>query len=536
MPVDNLSLKIISNRLQEEMSDSSLGKPFFLGNNSYAIPYNRDLDDGSFIHGTFIFSLEPSNPYVCYSKERFEKLEDNSPFYNSLKKLCGCKVEKIEKYQGERIITIDLKCQDNNIEQIYDSYSLVLELFPNRCNCYIIAHPLDKIITVYKEHIDIEKNIFITRNVPYIYPERRDDIPYDLKEGEDARPYLPNATLKYLKTDISKGKEIDSILKEMKESKDIYIIGKDVLSYHFDDIKAVKVDVSSIYTHFVKDQKDVARLDKNKELLSILEKALKSAKKKEKNIKNDLETAKKNMVFIEYGQKIYQYQDQIKKGDEILEVEEYKIPLDKKKNIQQNAAYYFKRYSKAKSAQVILKDILKKCEDEIFYLEKKNIEARDGTPRDIMELKSELLEQGYIKAKPGRNTIYKVNKKHRYEPHYIKGDDYLIGFGMNGLQNETLTFDIAKKDDLFLHVKDHPGSHVLILDGESDKSFLIACELALYLSHLKDGDVMYSERKNVKKNPNSIGLVNILKYETAHISSIRSSSKAVFDKELKKKS
>ncbi len=73
--------------------------------------------------------------------------------------------------------------------------------------------------------------------------------------------------------------------------------------------------------------------------------------------------------------------------------------------------------------------------------------------------KSELLEEGYIKEKQGKKSaIAHVSKKRNYEPHYLLLEDgSKIGFGMNGLQNENLTFNIAKKEDLFFHVKDYPA-------------------------------------------------------------------------------
>ena len=63
------------------------------------------------------------------------------------------------------------------------------------------------------------------------------------------------------------------------------------------------------------------------------------------------------------------------------------------------------------------------------------------------------LEEGYIKEKQGRNTVYKVSKKHSYDPHYLIVPEGKIGFGRNGLQNEELTFKRASKEDTFLHVK-----------------------------------------------------------------------------------
>lgn len=91
-------------------------------------------------------------------------------------------------------------------------------------------------------------------------------------------------------------------------------------------------------------------------------------------------------------------------------------------------------------------------------------------------------------------------KKKSYEPHYLNIGNAKIGFGLNDLQNETLTFEIARSNSLFFHVKDHPGSHVVILNGQDDNNIrTIACELALYLSHQKDGDVMYTEKDLLRK-------------------------------------
>ena len=152
-----------------------------------------------------------------------------------------------------------------------------------------------------------------------------------------------------------------------------------------------------------------------------------------------------------------------------------------------------------------------------------------------MELKSELLEEGYIREAQGKkNNIKKVNRRKAYEPHYLNVNGGRIGFGMNGLQNEELTFQVAGKDDLFVHVKDYPGSHVVVLEGKENPEVVdLAMELALYLSHLDSGEVYLAKRKYVKKNPSRIGLVNILKYEVKVVKYIRKESLNLFRKELK---
>jgi predicted ribosome quality control (RQC) complex YloA/Tae2 family protein len=145
-----------------------------------------------------------------------------------------------------------------------------------------------------------------------------------------------------------------------------------------------------------------------------------------------------------------------------------------------------------------------------------------------------LLLFGIIIARIYKLFVYKVSKKHKYEPHYLILPQGKIGFGMNGLQNEELTFEIAAKDDIFFHVKDYPGSHVVLLEGKDNQDMkTLACELCLYLSHLDNGTIMIAKRKDVKKNPNKIGLVNILKYETLVVKFIREESLSLFKKALK---
>lgn len=533
MPLDNYSLNVIASKLKEEMISSKIGRPFYLGDNVYALPYNKTVNE-NINHGSFIFSLNPTNPFVCYSKDRFNKIDDNRVFYNALKRLSNGIVTDVRKHSGERILSIDIEADRENILLKDQSYTLILELFPQRPNCYITAHPKDTIQVVYKERIDLQKEIYLARNFPYIYPEEKTSLPRHLSECEDARSYLPNSTLKMLKEYVSGGNSLDEALNSLNDSTSLYIIGNNIFNFNFKRSDAINVEVKDIYSTFYKDQKDQARLDKVKDITVLLEKAIKKANKKKDNLLLDLSNSKLNLKYLDYGQKIYQYQTEIKKGDSSLNVEGIKIDLNPRESISKNAAFYFKKYSKAKAAIPILERLITDTNSEIEYLNKKLLEVKDGTPRDIMELKSELLETGYLKVKPGRTTAYKVSSKHKYEPHYIQNDEFKIGFGMNGLQNEELTFNIAKKDDLFIHVKDYPGSHVLILENENDDSFKLGCELALYLSHMDKGEVLYTQRKNVKKNPFKIGLVNILKYESIYISEIRDESIKLFKQLLKK--
>ncbi|MBO8461291.1 MAG: DUF814 domain-containing protein, partial [Firmicutes bacterium] len=102
-------------------------------------------------------------------------------------------------------------------------------------------------------------------------------------------------------------------------------------------------------------------------------------------------------------------------------------------------------------------------------------------------------------------------------PYIYKTNDVEILFGKNNLQNDKLTFSIAKKDDLFFHTKGYSGSHVILRSKYiNDKNIEISCKIALFLSNLYDGEIQFTEVKNVKKS-NIKGLVHLLSYKVIYI-------------------
>ena len=296
--------------------------------------------------------------------------------------------------------------------------------------------------------------------------------------------------------------------------------------------KAKEIDVSNIYDCFVEDQKSLAKELREKDLMDKLNKAIKVTKKKIKNLQEDYELSNKKLVYMDYGNLLFLHQTEYEPGMKEMDCDGVIIQLNPSKDIIENANNYFKQYRKAKQAVVTLKELEVKAKDELSYLEKKVQEVPMAGNRDLLELKDELVFEGYLKD-PSRGNK-KLQKKKAYSPHILLtpwGDR--IGFGMNDLQNETLTFQIANKHDLFFHIKDYPGSHIVLLDGNTkDDDKLLASELALYLSHKDSGDVMMARKADVKKNPNKVGLVNVLKYETIHLSKIRESSLVLFKKAI----
>ncbi len=158
----------------------------------------------------------------------------------------------------------------------------------------------------------------------------------------------------------------------------------------------------------------------------------------------------------------------LRKGDTRVTVEDFydeamgeiQVTLDPKLSPQQNAAKYYKDYSRMKTAEKMLTEQIALGNQELQYLlsvlEELN---RAQTEADLEEIRRELQEGGYLRADTGKKRM----KQTKTAPmRFESTDGYPIYVGRNNRQNEELTFRAARKDDLWLHASKVPGSHVII--------------------------------------------------------------------------
>lgn len=207
------------------------------------------------------------------------------------------------------------------------------------------------------------------------------------------------------------------------------------------------------------------------------------------------------------------------------ELKTVEIPLDIKYTPAINAQRYYKKYTKLKSAENILVGQIDETMHEMEYLDSvlTTIELSESV-NEIDELKEELIEGGYFK----RNKKQKQKQKAKKDPIYQKYsiDEFNILVGKNNLQNDHLTFKVAKKDDIWMHAKNIPGSHVIIETGGRDVPegvLLAGAELAAYFSKSRGSGpvaIDYTERVNVKRHiARKPGLVNYENYNTINADS-----------------
>lgn len=192
-------------------------------------------------------------------------------------------------------------------------------------------------------------------------------------------------------------------------------------------------------------------------------------------------------------------------------LEKLDIPLDIKLSSVINAQRYYKKYSKLKTAENLLLEQIPETEDEILYLENVLVSIENSYEvEELDEIKDELIKEGYLKDNSKSKRKRKNKEKKLSSPyHFISSDGFTIIVGKNNRQNEQLTLRTAHKEDIWLHVQNMPGSHVIIKKENKDvpdTTLEEAAILAAYYSKCKNDNhvpVDYTVRKNVRKQPNS---------------------------------
>jgi len=197
------------------------------------------------------------------------------------------------------------------------------------------------------------------------------------------------------------------------------------------------------------------------------------------------------------------------------------IPLDVRKTPAQNAQHYYSEYKKCVTAEEKLADQIEKGQEELAYLESVfDALTRASSENDIIQLRLELSEQGYIRAGGSKQKPPKALPPVEYR----SSDGFTIFVGRNNHQNDWLTLKFAEKSDIWLHTQTITGSHVIIVaEGEEvpDKTIEEAAVIAAVNSRGRNSNLVpvdYCLAKFVKKPSGAKpGKVIFTNYKTAFV-------------------
>ncbi|WP_461811791.1 Rqc2 family fibronectin-binding protein [Faecalimonas sp.] len=267
--------------------------------------------------------------------------------------------------------------------------------------------------------------------------------------------------------------------------------------------------VSQLLETYYSTKNTITRIrQKSSDLRRVVQTALERNRKKYALQTRQLHDTENREKYKIYGELLHTYGYNIEKGAKQLEALNYYtnemilIPLDSTKTPMENAKKYFDKYNKQKRTFEALNELIKETKDDITYLESvSNALDIALSEDDLLQIKEELIESGYVKRKFTKKKVKITNKP----LHYLSSDGFHIYVGKNNMQNEELTFHFAVGNDWWFHAKGVPGSHVIVkTNGEElpDRTFEEAGRLAAYYSKNRGNEkveIDYIEKKHVKK-------------------------------------
>lgn len=178
------------------------------------------------------------------------------------------------------------------------------------------------------------------------------------------------------------------------------------------------------------------------------------------------------------------------------------VPLDPALSAAANAQKYYKEYRKAQTAERVLQKHIAAGEQELVYLDSvAEALSRASTTRDIEELRTELEEQGYLRRQKSQKKSLRACQPQTF----LSDDGFVLLVGRNNTDNDRLTLHTAQKHDVWLHTKNIPGSHVIVVtEGQTppDRTIEQAAILAATYSKARDSvqvPVDYAPVRYVKK-------------------------------------
>lgn len=249
------------------------------------------------------------------------------------------------------------------------------------------------------------------------------------------------------------------------------------------------------------------------DLLKLLTNSEARLEKKISIQKEELAATSEKETFQKYGELITAHIYMLSKGMKFAEVTDYysenmesiRIPMDVRLTPAQNAQRYYKKYTKLKNAQIELQKQIELSSAELDYIRSvSDLLTRASGQSELDEIRAELSQAGYG-ARMKKSVGGGQKKKPSKPMEYVTSGGYRVLCGKNNLQNDELSMKTAAKSDWWFHVKNAPGSHVIMLcdrEEPSEQDFTEAAMIAAVNSSLSEAKhiaVDYTQVRNLRK-------------------------------------
>lgn len=468
-----------------------------------------------------LLSAHPVFGRIQLTESTFENPAQPSTFIMVLRKyLQGAVIESIEQIENDRIVEITV----SNKNEIGDHIqaTLIIEIMGKHSNILLVDKSSHKILEVIK-HIGFSQNSYRTLlpGATYIAPPTTEALNPFMVKNEKLFEILQTQeltakNLQGLFQGLGRDTaiELENLLTDDKLSNFRNFFNQETKPCLTDKsfscvpfstkIEGHFSSLSQLLDVFYKDKAERDRVKQQaSELIRRVENELQKNRQKLKKQEKELLATENAEEFRQKGELLTTFLHQVPNDQDQVILDNYytnqpiTIALDKALTPNQNAQKYFKRYQKLKEAVKYLTELIEETKATILYLESVETVLNQAGLDEIAEIREELIQTGFIR----RRQREKIQKRQKPEKYLASDGKTIILVGRNNLQNDELTFKMARKEELWFHAKDIPGSHVVITANlnPTDEVKTDAAELAAYFSKGRLSNLVQVDMIEVKK-------------------------------------
>lgn len=467
-------------------------------------------------------SFDTNYSRIHLTNKSYDKITNTKSFTLLLKKYIeGYFIDEIKQYSSDRVLVIKFTGY-NEIKDRNSKY-LIFEIMGRYSNL-IITDSDYRIIDSLKHDGIGEYNRTILPNALYEFPKSDKINPLDLTIDELENELL---NIKNPKELMNKFNGISLTLATSIFSYDLtYHVMYDYLN---SDIKPVIIEglnqkldfyYNPLNYKIIKEFDSLSNLldeyyyemdikskikSKTDDLSNFINKQIKKHEAKIIKLEKELSDTSLMDSYKLYGELLLSYPNlkEKKKNVKILNYydnTEINIILDEKYTIIDNSNKFYKKYQKIKNSIPYINEQINICNNEIEYFNLLKYQLTNSSLNEALEIQDELINNKYL-----FKNVKQANKKNKIKLLTYIVDNTLISVGKNNIQNEYLTHKFSKSDEYWFHVKDAPGSHVVVHSNELNEELIRSASLlASYYSSQKDSSsvpVDYTKIKYIKKIP-----------------------------------
>ncbi|MGT2548554.1 Rqc2 family fibronectin-binding protein Fbp62 [Streptococcus milleri] len=467
-----------------------------------------------------LLSAHPVFSRIQLTRTAFENPAVPTTFIMVMRKyLQGATIENISQIENDRILEISV----SNKNEIGDNVAatLIIEIMGKHSNIILMDKASGNIIEAIK-HVGFSQNSYrtILPGSSYVTPPQTDkrnpftisdEKLFEILHTEDLSARSLQNLFQGLGRDTAA--ELSQRLTSDKlkifraffaSSTQATLTSKSFTPILFADSQKEFSSLSQLLDAFYQDKAERDRVNQQaSELIHRVENELEKNRKKLTKQEQELVATENAEEFRQKGELLTTFLHQVPNNQDQVELDNYytsekiTIVLDKALTPNQNAQRYFKKYQKLKEAVKHLTGLIEETKETIQYLESVETALSQANLTEIAEIREELIQTGFIR----RRQREKIQKRKKPEKYLSTDGQTIILVGRNNLQNDELTFKMAKKEELWFHAKDIPGSHVVITGNlqPSDEVKTDAAELAAYFSKARLSNLVQVDMIEVKK-------------------------------------